>query len=376
MEKVKPLLKRATVHYVPRLVPVKPSTAAALAGCRNLAELLSSGGSDLEFVDWGTVDSSGQNWQVRRLEQTKQIDLLYVSTNHQPNVQAFWWFYENVFLSHLAERHVNVVVAGNIHWSIPHDLHPQVFLAGRQDTLDPLYAATRLVIVPIQAAAGISIKTLAALAKAKPVVATSLAFRDVEFHGKPYPVHDSAEEFASQVISLLASQRDRARLAKQGYEIVRQANNQAKFDTAMNAAFKSALGDAALLPLRSEVGPGASPPPLAEWTEEIGRFNNAMRDFTEGLPLDPGLVAHVVSALSDRHSRKIFSELYQAFMVDRTAPILETASWVRSALEQNFKKAPSFDAFVSQLKAIVPEIKSVPSRRTKARPPATLSSLS
>jgi glycosyltransferase involved in cell wall biosynthesis len=372
MRKLKPYVRHARVQYVPQIIRSEPCKYGAMAGCRDLAEVLSAGGSDLEFVDWSTADESGNTWQVRRLERrAKEIDTLFVSTNHAPNIQSFDWFFHQVFLPYLAEKHVNVVVAGNIHWRIPHNLHPQVFLAGRQDTLTVLYATARIVILPIRAGAGTSIKTLEAVAKNKPIVATSLAFRGIDYDPRRFPVFDDPKDFARQILNLLESAHRRAEVPRRLYRLLRPDKWQQQYDTTMNEAFRNAIGDKALSPASPARNASRRSRDLVEWTQDIGRFNRVMRDFAERVPPDQGLVAPIVSALSDHHSRKTFRELYQAFMVNRSAPILKTSWWIRDSLERNVKSPPSFDEFVSQLKALVPETEG--RVRTEARlrhPPA------
>ena len=351
-DKITPYLTNAKVTFVEQPIATTPADISMLAGCRDLSEVLSAGGSDLDYVNLGTAITQGNNWQRNRLLGAGGLDLLFVSTSHAPNIQSFDWFFRNVFTGFLAPRGVNITVAGNIHWSIPQDLHPQVFLAGRQDDLSVLYSACKIVVLPIIAGAGASIKTLEAIARHKPIVATSRALGSIGLGLAGLPSYDKPEDFAAAVLDLLKSSSKRSQVADQSYRLLLETKREENYRTRMDAIFSETLGKKAQ---KASEAAGSAPaiqtsrdmPPLAEWTEEIGDFNQIMRNEIEGRPTSEEALEKFLAAPASSH--KIFELLYQAFLETRVAPIIKTAPWIRKVVEESGQPA-SFEDFRANLR--------------------------
>jgi len=66
-DKITPFLKSAKVTFVEQPIATTPADISRLAGCRDLSEVLSAGGSDLDYVNLGTAITLGNNWQRNRL---------------------------------------------------------------------------------------------------------------------------------------------------------------------------------------------------------------------------------------------------------------------------------------------------------------------
>jgi hypothetical protein len=84
-----------------------------------------------------------------------------------------------------------------------------VIALGRVENLRPLYAAARLVVVPLLEGTGVSIKTLEAITFGKPVLATAMGLRGLD----PSTICALPSRFdvhwAETIISLLGSSDER-----------------------------------------------------------------------------------------------------------------------------------------------------------------------
>lgn len=346
MESIRPELEHASIHYAPKQPDVKPVSYATLAGIRELSELLVASGSDLDIVNYDQP-RAGEASQVERLRETLYLDLLFVSTSHVPNVQSFEWFYREIFLPHLADQGVTLLVAGTIYWDLIEKFqHPNLFFGGLLDSLDLVYAACPLVVLPICAGAGTNIKTLEALAMCKPVVSTQMAFRGIGTEARDYATFDDPEAYAEEIIHLLAHPEARLKLIDKGLDVLDPPARAKEFDSAMGAAFRHAIGERARQSTRKHIV--VPEPRLVEWSSGVRTFNRLMRDYIEIGSFETQEVAPIISALHSNESRYCFEQLYQSFMLDQTAPVL-SINHVREPLERRKKPLPSFEGFLDEL---------------------------
>ena len=347
MEAIRPLLSHASIFYAPKQPDVEPPRIGHLAGARELSEILVASESDLDIVNNPHSRFEGDVPQMERIRATNYFDLLFISTSHVPNVQSFKWFYDEVFVPHLAEKGVTVLVAGTIYWDLLHDYrHPNLFFGGLLKNLDLVYAAAPIVILPIRAGAGTNIKTLEALSMCKPIVGTSMAFRGLTSDTVSYPTFDDPVAYAKQVLDLLADRDERLALVETGLGLLDPPARWKEFDAAMKAAFDHALGE--VTPPSRPKQVGRPEPRLVEWSEEIWLFNRVMRDYVELGQCDPREIRPIRWALQVEDRRAIFQELYQSFMLDRTAAVLKI-NHIREPLEKRTRKVPTFEEFIEEL---------------------------
>ncbi|WP_413173119.1 glycosyltransferase [Anabaena azotica] len=240
LEKVKESVQKPSLYHVPYIGRLYPLQYSDLSGCFNLLDILKLSGSDI-------LENYAQN---ERIKQENSLDLLFVSSYHAPNVLSLRWFFYEVYLPYLADKNINLFIVGNIMKSgdLKDITHPKVFIAGEVKTLRPLYAATRLVILPVKIGAGFNIKTIEALSMGKPVVATSTALRGIDFERDAFPVFDEPKAYADQILKLLNNSQMRLEVAKKGFEIVKTGYRQENFDASMNAAFRHIFKERILLP--------------------------------------------------------------------------------------------------------------------------------
>lgn len=132
------------------------------------------------------------------------------SFSHRPNVDALYFFIQDVFPIVLAEiPDARFLVGGK---GVPEDIKALAnehikFLGAVPDAFDFVCAAS-VVAIPLRSGGGIKIKTLEALAGGCPIVATSIGAEETGAQsGKHLIVADSAEEFAKAVVSVLSDSK-------------------------------------------------------------------------------------------------------------------------------------------------------------------------
>jgi glycosyltransferase involved in cell wall biosynthesis len=295
-------LGRDRVSFIAQPISDGPATVSMLAGARDLDELLEKNcGSSHPAVHTRAEPAAEPN-PTAYFRQAKSIDLLYVSSRHGPNLQGLQLFMHHVFYPRLLERGVTLAVAGAICEALGDLEGPQVLLAHSVKDLKPLYAAAKLVILPILDGAGSAIKTIEAMAFAKPVVATSFAMRGVDRSSEPYPVHDDWLEFGDRVLELLASPEKRLAASQAAFRLSLVNGNDGGYVHRLGRAIAATLGRPEAVSAAPPKAPTtAAPSGLVEWDDTIRRFNGlcadylsrgyftaANRDAYRDAPLDPG----------------------------------------------------------------------------------------
>lgn len=328
------------VHFLPVLSRAPLPALTDLAGAQGMPELMSSCGSDREDIDIDRVFATQNFSQFHRLNEQDGIDLLFVSTNHQPNIISLRWFYEEVFLPHLADHGVNLVIAGNIYWTAEHFIrHPNVFLAGRVNTLAPLYAAAKVVLCPIRSGAGTNIKTVEALVMAKPVVATSFAMRGIDFDDAEFPVYDDPRAMAGRIRALLADPALRLQCARAAYAIGRPFSDTNVYDAAFQRALAGVLGPR----LRT---PEPMPLPrwsgeLVEWDGHLVAFNRALWRWANGEELEPGHCDDILRQLGNPDRVRAYRAMFDRYYGERDTPILQSSPYRREVVTRFAASGPT-----------------------------------
>jgi len=309
-EFVRPRLRHAKIHHNPLLVEGEPLTAVEMAGIRDLEELVTACGSSRPecLRDRPNVDS---------------VDLLFVSSNHKSNASGLRWFLDEVYLPLLADRGVTLFIAGSIveleGWPLS---HPSIVFTGRVADLRPLYAAAKLIVLPIIEGAGSPVKTVEALSLGKPVVATPPAMRGLGRHDERLTVPTSAPEFAERVSRLLASEAERARVAEAGTALARAVNSRRVYDARLSAVLDDLLGGRGLVPPLAE--DPAEPGDVVEWTPLLGAFNRVLRDWLIEEEPDERDRVRVVEASSPPPAW--METVWRSLFVTESAPFLRSRS--------------------------------------------------
>ena len=286
-------LGRDRVSFIAQPVGDGPAQLSKLAEARDLADLVHNCGASHASFDRSRGESGAERSSASFFRKAKSIDLFYVSSYHAPNLQGLRLFLHNVFFPRLIERGVTLTVAGTVCDALKDVEGPQVLLAHRVKSLEPLYAAAKVVIVPIFDGAGSAIKTIEALARAKPVVATSFAMRGVDRSSEPFPIYDDWSDFGDRILELLASPQKRLAAAQASHRLSLVNGNDGGYVRRLSRAIAATLGQrdpAGAAPIKPQE-PTAAPVRLVEWSEPIRYFNALCSDYVLRGYLAPGQVA-------------------------------------------------------------------------------------
>lgn len=302
-------------------LPAPPAPLPSLAGAKDLAEIVSSSGPVLREYQFEAAWEIGNVASVQRLIEVDTVDLLYISSNHKANVSGLKWFFSEVYEPYLAQHQLSVIVAGSIcrHPGWPRD--KRIFLIDQVENLAPLYAAARIVILPITEGAGSPVKTYEALAHGRPIVGTSTAFRGIETGSGEFIVRDDPEEFAEAILDLMNSPAERRQAAE------RSRRGAARYDFAqyfavMDRVFASALGEARATP--TPAPPAASGDGLAiEWSPPLQAMNRAVRSYLDGEPLE-GWTLDLLAAERPETVEMLLAGVTGSLLKWRDAAVLHT----------------------------------------------------
>lgn len=327
-------------HHVFTVIPSKfdpPSGSFDLAGAQDLGEIVSSARSDLEMVDFSRAELTGQTHQLKALQSTPTIDLFYVSSIHPPNLRGFEWFFEKVFAPHLAPAGVTLLVAGA--YSETKEMRDraerfpkQVFLAGRVGSLRPLYAAARVVIAPVFDGAGTNIKVVEALAAGKPLVATSYAVRGLASRDE-FQCFDDPAGWVTYIKALLADREKRREAAKRCLAVADPRRARQKYYDQYDAVFRTLLGSGAPSGAEKIETQLEMSYEFIEWDRDrVEPYNRLLRRLLEEGVLDRALAGKVADLTATDEGANNFERIVYALLVDRTAPIYSTQSYIGKAL--------------------------------------------
>ncbi|UHC16678.1 glycosyltransferase [Methylobacterium currus] len=161
---------------------------------------------------------------VREPHPGRGDSILFVGSSAAPNRDGLQWFCDEI-LPLVRQRCPTAVlqVAG----SVTRDLQgppPGVSFLGVVPDLAPLYREAAVVISPLRVGSGLKIKLVEALSWGKAIVATSTTIEGVEREvAGCVRVHDDAAGFAEAVVTLLADDAARTRLATAAHGAARAA---------------------------------------------------------------------------------------------------------------------------------------------------------
>ncbi|TCR70039.1 glycosyl transferase family 1 [Bosea sp. BK604] len=134
---------------------------------------------------------------------SSEIDLLFVGSAHPPNCAGIAAFVRDCFIPYLSARGVRLVIAGAAGPAAGLPAAPGLHVLGYVGDLRPLYAAAKLVIVPLLSGTGVSIKTLEAVALGKPVLTTPVGIRGLGADVRPILQPPFDQAWADQILALL-----------------------------------------------------------------------------------------------------------------------------------------------------------------------------
>lgn len=212
-----------------------------LLGIGSIRELIASSNPNNLALQSYKNDLEGITKTDAVLDSSK-IDLIFVSSNHRPNQDGLRKFMHECYEPFLKDRNISLLIIGSIDYeAIAKDLPdlPNVKAIGSVDNLSPLYAASRIVILPIWDGAGLAIKTIEALSEGKPIVAAEKAMRGISNIGCSDTIVQEPSDMAIKILELLSDEERRLKAsnhAKKTFNLICDPN---RYDTIMNEIFKS-----------------------------------------------------------------------------------------------------------------------------------------
>ncbi len=130
--------------------------------------------------------------------------LLFVGSQHGPNVAGLRWFIQNVWpLVHRETPSARLLVAGTVCKAFPVPQPTGIEILGRLPDLAAAYARASIVIAPILQGSGIKIKILEAASFGRACVTTSVGAEGLASLQPALRVADTPTAFAHEIASLL-----------------------------------------------------------------------------------------------------------------------------------------------------------------------------
>jgi len=168
---------------------------------------------------------------------------LYVANfDYAPNRQSARWLLDEVLPHVTALRELAIVGPFSQQLMVASSAAPLVVAHGKVPHLDPYYAAASVVLCPVLAGSGTSIKVIEALAHGRAVVTTTVGARGLGLvHGEHAMITDDPHEFAAVVSRLSAVPAEAAALGARGRALVAERYSDAAGDAAMVASVLAAL---------------------------------------------------------------------------------------------------------------------------------------
>jgi glycosyltransferase involved in cell wall biosynthesis len=145
---------------------------------------------------------------------------------YPPNADGIRWFVQDVFpLVRQKMPKVTLTIVGK---NPPKDFvrlaeDPQsgVTVTGFVEELDPYFAKSALMVIPVRAGGGMRVRILEAFARAMPVVTTTIGLEGIQAEsGKDVLVADTPVDFAQSVINLLQDKMLQEKLSTKGRQLV------------------------------------------------------------------------------------------------------------------------------------------------------------
>lgn len=144
----------------------------------------------------------------------------------RPNVDAMLWFCDGILPRLRASRpDVTLAIVGRD----PHGRvralarRPNVTVTGYVDDIRPYVAGAQVYVVPLRMGGGTRLKVLEAMAMGKAIVSTALGAEGIAGHaGEHLILADTADDFVTAVLSLLADPDRRAALGSRARSLVEQ----------------------------------------------------------------------------------------------------------------------------------------------------------
>lgn len=155
----------------------------------------------------------------------KNKNISFIGSSYRMNVLACEWFIENILPEILRlDPEIEFLIAGTICGEIP-DSSQYKKLGVVADVAD-VYQISRAVVNPITQGTGLNIKTVEALAYAKPLVTTQKGARGISGHQNALIVAKNEQDFAEQVVKIVNDDQLAIQLSQNAVRFIDSYNNE------------------------------------------------------------------------------------------------------------------------------------------------------
>ena len=164
-----------------------------------------------------------KNPSSTNMEEGKTI-LFLASLDWKPNVDGFFWFYNNV-LPILLQKDPNVtvtIVGRGESKKLKSITNPHVNFVGYVQDVSDYIRKTQVCIVPLFVGSGMRIKILEMLSFGKPIVSTSIGCEGIGVKDKrDILIADTSEDFAAALINIFEDKQLKSTIMKNAYELIK-----------------------------------------------------------------------------------------------------------------------------------------------------------
>ena len=161
--------------------------------------------------------------------QTDELNILTMGTlYYPPNADGIRWFIRDVFpLVQRVLPNVKLTVIGKnppkdfLHTAEESNGH--ITITGYVSELDPYFAASTMMVIPVRAGGGMRVRILEAFARAMPVVTTTVGLEGIDAESSSdVLVADTPEDFSRSVVELLTNKDLQMKLSTNGRRLAVQ----------------------------------------------------------------------------------------------------------------------------------------------------------
>lgn len=163
---------------------------------------------------------------------TDSLNILTMGTlYYPPNADGIRWFVQEVFpLVRGKMPNATLTIVGKNpprdFVRLSEDSQSGIKVTGFVEELDPYFAKSALMVIPVRAGGGMRVRILEAFARAMPVITTTIGLEGIDAQrGSDVLVEDNPSNFADAVLRLLHDKELQATLASNGRRLVETKYN-------------------------------------------------------------------------------------------------------------------------------------------------------
>ena len=179
------------------------------------------------------VSVIGNVVKVGQPEVVHSNKILFVGSANKANMDAIGWFLENVWSKVKAQnREAELCFAGKCCEKLCAGNYTKL---GVVDDLADVYRTARLVVNPVLIGTGLNIKSIEALAYAKPLVTTNVGAKGIKSE-EAFVVCNKADDMANAILNILQDDKLAQKYSESAYRYVKRynADNKKRLEKILN----------------------------------------------------------------------------------------------------------------------------------------------